>query len=265
MTAIRGTFVVGLILCACTSVVAQLPPQTVRQEAQQRTERLAMELAQKNELALAARLGELSREASTPIRIWSATVARWKKEGHAGAGPLLADGVLLDCLSRIRDVKTPWLPNDPATPFPSDLAGVRAGQAVKAFDAALKADPSLIEARLRSARIRAPKNASAAAELERIAGDQDGYPFSYLAAIARAEAARAGGDDPVAVKWYRAALTLLPQSTAAAIGLSTLSPGASPLLDAAGAADPYYSYQCTVLTPDVSRALASRMKALPRR
>ena len=265
MSSKRRTVAVGLFLCAQAVVRAQLPPQTLRAEAQQRTDRTAIEEAQKAELILAGRLGAIRNDALAAMIPWSRAATAWKNEKQPGAGPHLAAGVLMDCLSRIRDVGTPFFAGDPMTPFPSDLAGQRAKRAADEFDAAVKANPSLIEARLRRARIRAPKDRSAAAELERIANDDGAYPYSYIASISRAEVARAAHDDAASERWYRRALVLQPRSAAASIGLSTMSPGQSLPLEATGPADPYYEYPCTILTPDVAAALATRMTPLAKR
>jgi hypothetical protein len=252
-------------LCGSIATRAQLPPQSVRADAQQRTDREAIAEAQKAELILAGRLGALRRDALAAMIPWSRAAAAWKSESHPGAGSHLASGVVMDCLSRIRDVKTPLFADDPMTPFPSDLAGQRAKRAADEFDAAVKAEPSLIEARLRRARIRAPKNRSAIAELELIANEGNEYPFSYIAAISRAEIAQAAHDDAAVESWYRRALVLYPQSAAAAIGLSTLSRSPALPLASAGSRDLYYEYPCTVLTPAVATALAGRLASIQKR
>src|SRR5262249_52100825 len=143
--------------------------------------------------------------------------------------------------------------------FFADLAADRPKRAVKAFDAALKLDPNLIEARLRAARIRAPADAGAALELERLAQTAGEPPFAYVAAISRAEVAQAPHDGEAATLWYERALELEPRSTAATIALSGLKQTAALSFGTLDAPDPYYSYPCTILTADIDIALSARL------
>jgi tetratricopeptide (TPR) repeat protein len=187
----------------------------------------------------------------------------WKKEPRAGAAPLLAEGVLLDCLGRLQGVTTRLVSTEVPLPPPfTAVAERRPSRAARAFDAALKIDPHLIEARMRAARIRAPSDSDAVLELERVTEDQTGSPFPYLAAISRAEVALAQKDSPAAIRWYQRALELNPRSSAATIALSVLTPGAPLVFDTLDTTDLYYTYPCRVLTSEVDAALAERVRTV---
>lgn len=242
------------------SVEAQLPPLTVTQEATKRAEELAQRTAE--EMARFAKgwqVGQLHPEAFQAFRRWGEAVRLWKKEKGAGAAPLLAEGVLFDCLSRLQGVKTLGFKDE--GPGRLDIVEAkRPARAAKAFDAALKIDPHLLEARMRAARIRAPQDSRAAIELERIAGDRADPVFSYLAAISRAAVAHAKVDSVTALAWYERALTLNPQSTAATIAISALRPAQPLSFQALAGDDLYYSYPCSILTPAVAAALLERVR-----
>jgi hypothetical protein len=241
----------------------QVPTTSQTQEIQERVKKNAETRAE--ELAFRLRgtvLGAMGLEGNNEVRRWDAAVHQWKQEKGAGAAPLLAEGVLFDCLGRLQGVKTPVLRSEKAVPYFLDLAARRPSRAAKAFDAALKIDPSLIEARMRAARIRAPKDAQAARELERLAEDPAGAPFSYLAAISRAEAARAKRDLGGALRWYERAIALEPRSTAAAIALGSLRPDSAVAFSDTNTDDLYYSYPCAILTPAVAAALLTRLKGV---
>ena len=232
------------------------------QESQKRVEELAQRTAE--EMARFAKgwqVGTLHPEAFQAFYRWGEAVRLWKKEKGAGAAPLLAEGVLFDCLSRLQGVKTPGSEEEGGGRL-DILEAKRPARAAKAFDAALKIDPHLIEARMRAARIRAPKDSRAALELERIAGDRTDSAFSYLAAISRAAVAHGQYDSVTALAWYERALALYPRSTAAAIAISALRPAERLAFAAFAADDLYYSYPCTILTPDVASALVERARKL---
>jgi tetratricopeptide (TPR) repeat protein len=204
-------------------------------------------------------VGQLHPEAFLAFRRWGEAVRLWKKEKGAGAAPLLAEGVLFDCLSRLQGVKTVGFQDE--GPGRLDiLEARRPARAARAFDAALKIDPQLIEARMRAARIRASEDSRAAVTLETIARDGTRPSFSYLSAISRAALAHAQSDSVTALAWYERALALNPQSTAAAIAISALRPARPLSFDALGTDDLYYSYPCTILTPDVASALLQRIR-----
>jgi tetratricopeptide (TPR) repeat protein len=257
-------FLCALLVAASSgaSVEGQLPPQTVTQEAQKRVEDLAQRTAE--EMARFARgwqVGQLHPEAVQAFSRWNAAVQLWKKEKSAGAAPLLAEGVLFDCLSRLQGVKTLGFKDE--GPGRLDiLEARRPARAAKAFDAALTIDPRLVEARLRAARIRASENSRAAVELEKIANDPTSYPYSYLSAISRAAVAHAQSDSVTALAWYERALALHPRSTAAAIAVSALRPAQPLPFEALAVDDLYYSYPCSILTPAVAGALAERVRNL---
>jgi tetratricopeptide (TPR) repeat protein len=188
-------------------------------------------------------------------------VRLWKRERDSGAAPLLAEGVLLDCLSRLVGVavRRP-LPGEKALPVATSYAAQRRKAAERAFDAALRIDPKLIEARMRRARLGVVADPAAARELEAIAGDQSPMPFSYLAAVSRAVLAHREGDGADAVRWYERALELHPRSTAATIGLAVLKTTAAFSFDGLDPDDLYYTYPCLVMTPGVAPALAERVQ-----
>ena len=223
----------GRVLCAGAvalflgaTVGAQLRPplsQAQMDEIQKRlndeAESHAQEIADR---ARATVLGSLPSAANVAFFRWDQAIQLWKKEKSAGAAPFLAEGVLFDCLGRLQGVKTLLVPKEEAKPFFADVTADRPKRAAKAFDAALKLDPNLVEARLRAARIRAPADAGAALELERLAQTAGESPFAYLAAMSRAEVAQAHHDGAAATHWYERALELEPRSTAATIALGAL-------------------------------------------
>ena len=264
----------GRVVCAGAvalflgaTVRAQLPPPRVSptktDEIQKATDDLALSKAA--EVADRTRpwvLGSLPSAANVAFLRWGQAVQVWKKEKRAGAAPFLAEGVLFDCLGRLQGVKTMIVGKEEARPIFADLAADRPKRAVKEFDAALKLDPNLIEARLRAARIRAPADAGAALALERLAQTAAEPPFAYLAAMSRAEVAQARHDGAGATHWYERALELEPRSTAATIALSALKPTAAPSFGTLDARDSYYSYPCTILTADINVALSARLRTV---
>jgi hypothetical protein len=127
---------------------------------------------------------------------------------------------------------------------------------------ALKADPGLIEARFRAARIRAPKDSKAATQLEQLATSGTDAEVAYLAAVSLAAIAQDVQDAPTAIHWYEHARTLRPGSTAAAVGLSVLRPADALDFEALDPDDPFYTYPCRILTPSVGAELARRVMSL---
>jgi tetratricopeptide (TPR) repeat protein len=257
------TFLFAAVIALATGGGAdgQLPPQTVQQQIENQIGDFAQAKAEElADRAMRGALGTLHPDADLAFRRWDEAVRLWKKEKGAGAAPLLAEGVLFDCLGRLQGVKTSQLSGEHAHPVFADLAAERPARAARAFDAALKIDPSLIEARMRVARIRGMKNARALLELEGIARDQTDSPFAYLAAISRAAVAHAQGDRVSALHWYEQSLQLNPRSTAAAIALSALKPGTALSFATLDAHDLYYSYPCKVLTPGVAVLLEDRLR-----
>jgi hypothetical protein len=241
---------VGTRLEAQTAAETREMQERVRKTAQTKSEELS-------DRVRATTLGTLSPEAE-----WNQAVTKWKSEKNAGAGPLLAEGVLFDCLGRLQGVKTRLLTSEDPVPYFADLAAQRPARAARAFDAALKIDPALIEARMRAARIRAAKDPRAALELERLAEAPIRGPFAYIAAISRAEAARARDDKAGARRWYDRAVVLDPRSAAAAIALSSLHPGPAIAFAQINSDDLYYTYPCTVLTATIRDALSERVRNL---
>jgi tetratricopeptide (TPR) repeat protein len=205
--------------------------------------------------------GVLSPEADFAIRYWDVAVMNWKRERDAGAAPLLAEGVLFDCLSRLTGVRTRVLRLEVPVPFFQDLAAKRPERALKAFRAALAVDPTLSEARFRAARIQSRTDRTAERELERIADEEPQLALRYLAAMSRGEAAATRNDDPDAAKWYRRALESASGSVAARVGLATVSADAEELLATSDRDDLFYLYPCVVLTPSVRSALEARIRS----
>lgn len=258
---------VVIVVSLGTGTWAQLPPATQTQGIQQKVESLAQKTLEEFAMLAKRTTGFLDPAAGLAFRRTGEAVRLWKKEKGAGAAPLLSEGILLDCLGRLEGVTMrpllnefgadeedhqPWgLPNAAAT---------RRKGAIKAFDAALKIDPRLVEARMRGARLRAPNDSRAALELEELAQQQAAAPFAYLAAISRAAVAETRRDVVGAIHWYERALTLNPRSTAAAIALSALKPAAALPFEGLDPSDVYYTYPCTVLTPGVSAALDDRVQ-----
>jgi tetratricopeptide (TPR) repeat protein len=233
------------------------------QEPQQLLENTARTKAEElGALLKGTALGSLGPDASRTITRWDLTVRQWKREKGAGAAPFLAEGVLFDCLGRLQGVRTPQLSSELPRPVFADLAAARPDRAAKEFEAALKRDPSLVEARFRAARIRSHKDPDAVRELERIADDDALMPFSYLAAITRAESARASQDVAAALQWYERALQLSPRSAAATIGLASLREPSAVSFNGLDRSDIYYDYPCTILTSGVETALSTRMRQL---
>src|SRR5690606_12171034 len=137
---------------------------------------------------------------------------------------------------------------------------VRSKDAAKALEAALKIDPTLREAQWRLAQLRAPGDAQAQGDPEAIVIESAGSPFAYLSAMSLGATAQSNGDSDEAVRWYEHALSLLPGSTAAAVGLATLRPSSPVPFQTRADDDLYYSYPCIVLTSEVNIALAERVQ-----
>jgi hypothetical protein len=246
----------GLTLSAQAPV---RPPSSVTAAAEELSKDLALrkygpELADYSKLVM----GTLNAKDSSFFRRWDRVVQLWKKEKGAGASPLLAEGVLFDCLSRMHGILTGVLhASEQATPNFLDLAAQRPKRASQAFRAALKIDPQLTEARFRDARIRAGRDADARTQLEQFSERKD--VFAYLASISRAETARALHDSDGARVWYSRALTLVPDAPAPHFGLAALSPDIKVPFEALAPADLYYTYPCTILTEAVGAELLRRM------
>ena len=234
----RPSLILTLVvaLSASSAVAAQRGATAAEEQAKREAFAEARALEQAGFLK-AALLGTLNADAGSWFIRWGAAASGWKREKGSGAAPLLAYGVLFDCLSRLVGVQTPGVIGEMAEPNYFSMAAKRPERALKEFDAALKIDSGLIEARLRAARIRAPKDPKAARDLESIAMDPTVLPFSYLAAVSRAEVARGQDDVARAVLWYKKALEIQPRSTAATIALNSLQPGAALSIDGLDAKD----------------------------
>jgi tetratricopeptide (TPR) repeat protein len=203
-------------------------------------------------------MGTLNVTDARFYRRWDLVVQAWKKEKNTSPDALIAEGVLFDCLSRLHGILTGVLGSEAAVPYFLDLAAQRPKRASKAFQAALKRDPHLTEARFRDARIRADKDADARAQLEQLSTEPG--PMGYLATMSRAETARARDDDDGARRWYERAIARLPGAPAPHFGLAGLTPGSAVPFDTLQPTDPYYTYPCTVLTESASVELSRRMR-----
>lgn len=256
--------ILGLTAGLGMAVSAQVrPPASVASAAEERAKDLALHkygeaLADHSKVILGASYGE-----GRAIRQWDLAVRDWKKEKGAGAHALLAEGVLFDCLSRLHNIVTPVLSSEESVPYFLDLAARRPMRASKAFQAALKIDGNLAEARFRDARIRADKDIGARQQLEQL-GAGTGV-IAYLAAIGRAETARAFSDAGGAQRWYERAAALRPMALVPQIGLAALSPGTAIPFDALDHTDTYYTYPCVILTAPIDTELALRISHGARR
>src|SRR4051812_31917091 len=101
-------------------------------------------------------------------------------------------------------------------------------------------DSYLIEARFRDARIRADKDHDARTQLEQLS-DATGL-IAYLAAMSRAETARALEDASGARRWYERAAVLFPNAPAPRVGLAAFTGDAVP-------------FDCVVVTEPVRAQL----------
>jgi len=194
------------------------------------------------------------------FRRWILAVGAWKKEKAAGAGALVSEGVLFDCLGRTLGLYSDFRSGPGVDPrFDALGQPYRLQHAAGLFEKAVAVDSNLLEARFRAARIRALDDAKAALELERFARASPDVELGYLAAVSRAAIAQGRRDTPTAIRWYEFALGLRPGSTAAIVGLSTLSPSRPVQFEALEADDLYYGYPCRVLTPSIATELARRI------
>lgn len=260
-----AAFAAGFSGClASTLLVANAAPQRpLPAQEQARLEALANESA--DAVAASARiwLGNLHPSGQAAFRRWAVVVYDWKRERAAGSSPLLAEGVLLDCLDRTLGVYSRM-----GTGLAIDRRLQTLGQAprderaAQLFDRALKVDPTLIEARFRSARIRALKNSKAANQLEQLATSGTHIEVAYLAAVSLAAIAQGKEDASTAIRWYEHARHLRPRSTAAAVGLSALRPTDAVDFASLESDDPFYDYPCRFLTTSVGDELARRLASL---
>ena len=155
-----------LALAAVVRLAAQLPPQTEAQRIQEHTEASALKHAEELARLAMSNAGLLHPSAEASFLRMGEAVRLWKRERNSGPAPLLAEGVLLDCLSRLSGVAVRRLPGEPALPVATRYAAQRGRAAARAFESALRRQPDLIEARLRRARLRAAGDSAALRELE---------------------------------------------------------------------------------------------------
>lgn len=258
VAAIVGVPLMGPLLLAGGAPQRPLPAQE-----QARLEALAKESADSAAATARIWLGNLHPSGQAALRRWAVVVYDWKRERKAGSGPLLAEGVLLDCVERTLGLHSGF-----NTGLAIDRRLQTLGQAPRddraaaLFDRALEIDPNLIEAQFRSARIRAQKNPKAATQLEQLALSGTDAEVAYLAAVNRAAIAQGKQDAATAIRWYEHARTLRPRSTAAAVGLSALRPADAMDFSALESDDPFYTYPCRFLTTAVGDELARRLANL---
>lgn len=233
------------------------PPAGVVDDAERRAQEHALLSSQ----ALAERsrgvMGSLNAGDNQTFRRWDRVVQAWKKENGTDVGARLSEGVLFDCLSRLHGILTVVLGSEEARPYFLDLAAARPSRASKAFQAALKIDPDLTEARFRDARIRADKDLDARLRLEQLS--EGTGVIAYLAAMSRAETARVLKDSAGVERWYKRAASILPGAPAPRVGLAAVTPGTAVPFDTLDRSDPYYSYPCVVLTAPVDAELSRRI------
>ena len=220
-------------------------------------------------VSVAALVQEGARASDPQLLAWSEALKKWSKEKDSAALEL-ARGILFDCAAHrpSRDVFF--------DPDKSELAGNRAcragrqrqcaAEAERAFAKATKLDPSLTEARLRSAAARSERRASdGTADLAAIFAAPETAPeLRYLAAIFLGRNAWMAEDAPKATDWFAKAAALNPSWTAARVLLDPASATSGPpdpsVLSPAGAMDPFYAYRCGVFTASVREDLAVRIR-----
>lgn len=257
-TAGIGVLVTSTLLIGRAESQRPLPVQE-----QSKLEALARESADAAAAGAKAWLGNMHPAGRSVFHKWAVAVYSWKRERDAGAAPLLAEGVLLDCLGRTRGLYTGFGTGRAVDPRLQRLGARDPSEvAARLFEEALKEDSHLIEARFRVARIRASADATAAVALEQLALSGAYAEVAYLAAVSRAMVAQEKKDAATAIGWFEHARTIRPASTAAAVGLSILRPTEAFQFERLEPDDPFYSYPCRFLTPAVGEALASRIANL---
>ena len=205
-------------------------------------------------------LGNLHPAGHLVFRRWALAVNEWKKEKAPGAGVLLAEGVLFDCLGRTLGLRTGFHSGPAIDPRLNDLGLPGLPRAETLFRKAVDLDANLLEARFRGTRIRALRDTKASVDLERIASANHDSEFGYLAAVSRAAIAQGRRDVPTAIRWYEFALDLRPGSTAATVGLGAIAPSRTIRFQGLDPDDLYYSYPCTILTSSIASELAKRLE-----
>jgi hypothetical protein len=262
----EAVFLIVMIGVDAGVAVRAAPQRPLTAQGQEQVKAAAREALDRAAASVRIWVGSLHPFGQTAFRRWALAVHEWKRESAPGPAPLLAEGVLLDCVERTLGLHASFH-TGPAIDRRLQLLGKgnRFELAAESFNDALKLDPLLTEARFRSARIRATKDVRAAAELEEMAGSTTNTDISYLAAVSRAVIAQDDGDGPTAIRWFEHARTLRPRSAAAAIGLSVLQPDDDLDFDDMEVDDPFYNYPCRFLTPGVGEQLAARIAKLDER
>lgn len=207
---------------------------------------------------------------------WGQTLKPWLKSAPDNARALLAFGAWLECLNAPSRDSTGYraLADSFPTMWIGCLSGRVAGgtrecanEARKRFERSLKADATLVEARLRLAGLDAsdafpgaevPRGRQALTDLARQAND---VTIRYLASmsLAVAQLKKRDGDLDEAGRWFEYARGLNPDWLSARIGVAAVAArqqrpvGRVELNSAPG--DPWHSYPCRILTPDVALEL----------
>jgi tetratricopeptide (TPR) repeat protein len=252
----------GLVCTIGLSTESAIAQRSLPPSEQARLESKAREAADATAAFARQWLGNMHPAGEAAFRNWLLAARAWQK-ASGGAAAFLAEGVLFDCLDRTTYLHSQLTSGLAVDARLQDLGLPRRDRAVKAFAAALRSEPTLAEARFRSARIRALDNAQGRTDLERIANSDDAQ-FGYLAAITRASIAHQRDEVAIATRWYERALAIRGTSTAAEIGLIALRLGTTLRTDRLDGKDPYYTYPCRILTPSVEAEFAKRLAGVPR-
>jgi hypothetical protein len=198
---------------------------------------------------------------------WSEVVRHWNRHDDPGARALVA-GALMDCASHSTPSAT-WFPLGH-----DDIGGnthCRSGnpasctrEALRQYAEALKANPALDEARLRSLYLRdarAPEEFKEAAQISQGSSNAD---VRYIARLMLGQWELTAGHTEAARAWFTAARTLNEHGIAPLIGLAAVDSPASVndlrvAITAPTHEDPWYRFPCIVLTPQVQAEVLRRM------
>lgn len=221
-----------------------------------------------------AGLGQVPRRpdgATATLLPWSEAVRLWKRHDE-GPAFHLARGVLFECAGHSTGRAISF---GPAQPPP--IGGERSCRAADpvacrrfaetAFANAAADDDAPVEATLRLAWSRIERAGRASTRelepLETVAGSETTpTDLRFLAAMFLGKAASLAARPGDAASWFETAVGLMPRAGSAQLALAAASEN-HPALDlwSGGAndldsdVDPWYSYRCQVLTPDIREAL----------
>jgi tetratricopeptide (TPR) repeat protein len=209
------------------------------------------------------------------VRAWTRAGLKWFPED---AELLLVDGTAAETAGVLGPSMAPAMLNERASDWrrPDPRSELR--RARDAFARALRADPSLVEARLRLGRAlsRLGEHAAARAELERVASSASDGESKYLCRLFLARVHDDAGRRADAIRAYQEALAAEPGGQTAAIGLAQLlgragdgSAGRELLARSVayaprqGARDPYWSYHAGLVRPGDAALDALRAEMAP--